>query len=73
MENRVVSVNMDKIIELANEKGFSLTGLESELNIGHGLILRWKRNGGGVANINTLYRLARYFGVTVDDLLEKVN
>jgi len=72
MENRVVTVNMNKISELANEKGLSLTGLESELNIGHGLILRWKKNG-GVANINTLYRLSRYFGITVDDLLEKVN
>ena len=68
MINRVFYVNLSKISDLANEKGLSLTGLENELGISHRTIMRWKNS---CANANMLGIVADYFGVTIDDLLEK--
>lgn len=71
MTNRVAFVNVSKIQELASEKKLSITGLERELKVSHNAINRWKKNG-GTASVNTLCIVANYFGVTVDELIEKV-
>lgn len=66
--NRVYFVNTSKISELAKEKGLTLTGLETEIGLSHGMINRWKKNG---ASANALGIVADHLGTTVDELLEK--
>ena len=68
MINRVVTVNLEKIRELANEKGLSLIGLEHKVKFSNGTICKWKDTG---ASANSLYIVANYLGTTVDDLLER--
>lgn len=57
---------VDRIRELANAKGHSLTTLESSLGLGNGTISRWKSNS---PNTDKLCKVADYFGVSVDYLL----
>lgn len=70
MTNRVFFINVNKIEELANREGLTLTGLENKLKLSHGSIVRWKRKG---LSANILGIVADHFGVTVDELLEKRN
>lgn len=69
MPNRVVTVNVPKIKQLANEKNLSLTSLEEELKIANGTIGKWKNSG---ARVDTLYRVADYLGTSMIELLERV-
>lgn len=68
MINRVVTVNLGKIRELASEKGLSLTTLEEKVKFSNGTICKWKDTG---ASANSLYIVANYLGVKIDDLLER--
>lgn len=68
--NRVVTINLSRIRELASQKGLSLTRLEEELKFPNGTICKWKNTGS--ARVNTLYLVAEYLGVDMDELLEKV-
>lgn len=69
MTNRVVSVDIAKIKELADEKGLTISGLERNLKLPHNRIQRWKKYG---ANVNSLYIVSEYFGVTMNDLIKRV-
>ena len=70
MSNHVFLININKIEELARSQGMSLTGLENDLEVGHGPIVRWKRKG---LAASTLGLVAERLGVKVDDLLERRN
>lgn len=59
-------VNIEKIKEEARKKGFSLAGLEKELEIGNGTIGKWNENS---PNINTIKKISDFFGVQIDDLI----
>lgn len=67
--NRVVTINLSKIRELASQKGLSLTRLEEEVKFSNGTICKWKDTG---ASANALYIVANYLGVDMEELLDKV-
>lgn len=56
---------VDKIRELANSKGFSLTTLEKELGFGNGTISRWSKSS---PSMDKLRKVADFFGVSLDYL-----
>lgn len=56
----------DKIRELCKSKNISIPKLESELGISSGTISRWDKSAPTATN---LVKVARYFNVTVDELL----
>ena len=68
MSNHVFLINLNKIECLARKQGMSLTGLENDLGLGHGTIVRWKRKGLAASNLGLV---AERLEVKVDDLLEK--
>ena len=57
---------VERIQTLCIQKGLTLTGLESELNIGRGIIKRWASSS---PNIDNIQKVADYFHVSVDYLL----
>lgn len=57
---------VDKIRNLANEKGMSLPQLEISLGLGNGTISRWKNSS---PNTDKLQKVADYFSVSMDYLL----
>lgn len=59
---------MKKISDLRKEKGVSQRDLADAINVTQASISRWEGNQKSIAGIN-LVRLARYFNVSVDDLL----
>lgn len=56
----------ERIKELANSKGMSLPALESELGFGNGTIVKWDKS---TPNAEKLNMVAKYFGVSMDYLL----
>lgn len=54
------------IKRLCKENGTSLWALERATGIGNGVIARWERAS---PRVDSLQKVADYFGVTVDDLL----
>lgn len=56
----------ERIKELANAKGISLPTLEAELGFGNGTIVKWDKSTPNAEKLNTV---AKYFGVTMDYLL----
>lgn len=56
---------VDKIRELANKKGFSLTTLEKELGFGNGTISRWTKSS---PSMDKLQKVADFFDVSLDYL-----
>lgn len=61
---------VDKIRNLANEKGMSLPQLETVLGLGNGTISRWKNSS---PNTDKLQKVADYFSVSMDYLLGREN
>lgn len=57
---------LDRIKNLCNEKGISQRGLEKELNLGNAATSKWITSS---PNVETLIKIADYFGVSVDYLL----
>lgn len=55
----------DKIQELCDSKGITITALERELNFGKGLIRTWKTGSPRYENIR---KVADYFGLEVSDI-----
>lgn len=55
-----------RIKELANQKGISLPTLESELGFGNSTIVKWDKS---TPNAEKLNAVAKYFGVSMDYLL----
>ena len=56
----------ERIKELAKAKGISLPTLEAELGFGNGTIVKWDKSTPNAEKLNTV---AKYFGVTMDYLL----
>ena len=54
--------------KLCATKGITPTGLVNKLEISHGSVTRWKE--GSVPRGVNLLKIADYFGVTTDELLE---
>ncbi len=59
---------LDNIKRLCAEKGICLKALEEATGIGNGVIAKWAT---GAPRIDTLKKVADYFGVTVDELLRE--
>lgn len=59
---------VDKIRALAKQHDMSLPQLEIELGLGNGTISRWKTSS---PNTDKLLRIAKYFHVSMDYLLER--
>lgn len=59
-----------RIKSLANGHNMSLTTLESELGFGNGTITKWDKT---VPNADKLNTVAKYFGVTMDYLLNGID
>lgn len=59
-----------RIKELANQKGISLPTLESELGFGNSTIVKWDKS---TPNAEKLNAVAKYFGVSMDYLLNGVD
>lgn len=57
---------VEKIRELANKQGYSLTTLEVKLGLGNGTISRWNKNA---PNTDKLQKVADFFNVSMDYLL----
>lgn len=58
----------DKYIYLCNKNEISPSAAALEMGLSKTTVNRWK-NGGGVTDVNVL-KVAEYFGVTVDYLLQ---
>ena len=58
----------ENFTNLCKEKGTSPTALTIELGFSNATATRWKK--GSVPNGSTLKRIADYFGITVDELLQ---
>lgn len=56
----------DRVKELANQRGISLPALEAELGFGNSTIVKWDKS---TPNADKLNAVAKYFGVTMDYLL----
>ena len=56
----------DRVKNLAQERGISLPALESELGFGNSTIVKWDKS---TPNADKLNAVAKYFGVTMDYLL----
>lgn len=60
----------DNVRRLCKEHDISIFALENATGIGNGCISRWDRKP---PNITSLSKVAEFFGVSVDALLEGVN
>lgn len=56
----------ERIKELANERGISLPELEATLGFGNSTIVKWDKSTPNAEKLNTV---AKYFGVSMDYLL----
>lgn len=59
---------VDKVRALANQRDMSLPQLEVKLGLGNGTISRWKTSS---PNTEKLQRIADYFNVSLDYLLDR--
>lgn len=59
---------LKKISKLCEERKISISKLEKECGIGNGTIGRWKDS---TPTVDKLKKVADYFGVTLDELLEE--
>lgn len=57
---------VDNVKRLCHEKGVSIWALESAIDIGNGTIGKWKTSS---PRLETIKKVADYFGITVDELL----
>lgn len=60
----------DKIKSLCKEKGITIHRLETECEIGHDTIRKWDEHE---PNITTLRKIAKYFNISICELLEIEN
>ena len=59
-----------RVKNLANDRGISLTTLESELGFGNGTITKWDKTTPNADKLNTV---AKFFGVSMDYLLNGID
>lgn len=60
----------DRVKNLAQERGLSLPALEAELGFGNSTIVKWDKS---TPNADKLNAVAKYFGVSMDFLLNGVD
>ena len=60
----------ERIKQLANDRGISLPTLEAELGFGNSTIVKWDKS---TPNAEKLNAVAKYFGVSMDYLLNGVD
>lgn len=58
---------VENIRRLCEERKTTFWSLERELGIGNGVIAKWNKSS---PRVETLQKVAGYFGCTVDDLLK---
>ena len=58
----------EKIHEICDSKGITVSGLEKDLGFSNSTIRKWKNSSPSIENLK---KVADYFGVTVDYFLEK--
>ena len=56
----------DNVVSLCKERNISIARLEKESGLGNATVRGWQH---GTPTINTVKKVADYFGVTVDELL----
>lgn len=61
---------VERIRELTNKQGFSLTTLEVKLGLGNGTISRWRTSS---PNTDKLQKVADFFNVSLDYLLGRAD
>ena len=59
-------VNLERIKQLASERGISISKLEKETGLANATIRKWETSN---PQIDTLVKVARYFGVSVEELI----
>lgn len=59
---------LENIQRLCEKNNITLWSLERKLKIGNGVIAKWARSS---PRVETVQKVADYFGVAVDDLLAK--
>lgn len=59
----------DNVKHIADERGISIKQLEKTLCIGNGTIGAWKQ--GAKPLVETVQKIANYFGYSVDELLKE--
>lgn len=57
------------IVRLCKEKSISIARLERETGLGNGTISRWEKSS---PSVDSVKKVATFFGVTVDSLLTEV-
>lgn len=58
---------LEKIKELADKKGITVSTLEKQLDFGHGTIRGWEKCS---PSVNNLKKVADYFDVTIEYFLK---
>lgn len=62
----------NRVKDIAETKGYTMTRLARETGVSFNTIKRLWKNPAVGANIDTLTRIARVLGVTVNDLFDEV-
>lgn len=60
----------ERIKSLAQDRGISLPALEAELGFGNSTIVKWDKS---IPNADKLNTVAKYFGVSMDYLLNGID
>lgn len=56
----------EKIQEICDSKGITVSGLEKDLGFSNSTIRKWKNSSPSIENLK---KVADYFGITVDELI----
>jgi transcriptional regulator with XRE-family HTH domain len=59
-------VNLERIKQLASEKGVTIAKLEKETGLANATIRKWDTSN---PQVDTLVKVAKYFDVSVEELL----
>lgn len=62
----------NRVKDIAETKGYTMTRLARETGVSFNTIKRLWKNPAVGANIDTLTRIARVLGVTVNDLFDEI-
>ncbi|MBR6352437.1 MAG: helix-turn-helix transcriptional regulator [Firmicutes bacterium] len=60
-------MKIDKIKKLCAKEGIAIPALEKAVGLGESVIYKWEKNDPGIGRVK---KVADYFGVTVNDLLD---
>lgn len=70
MQNRVVTIKVDKIIDLAEKKNLKVHTLESKTGLGNGTIKKWRFQN---PKLDNLVAVADYLGIAYWKLVERID